>query len=421
MLRPSGFPEYSPAEQLVFDEVKDIIEKHYKFFWYSHIYTPAVESNKVLLSKSWDETSKQIFWLYGLAQWSEDLKDYSLHFDLTIPFARYILDHEWEITFPFKRYQTQPVRRGERSQRGRFKEFWQSDIDTVWRTDTKDSMIFYDAETLVVVANALEEIRKNYFSKKSITIHYNNRKLIDGLLEWYSQKEAIFSLFDKYYKIGTKKFEEELEKLTSNEDTQRILEFIKDPKNYLSHSKSREWIQELRELEDYLEKLNVKKHKLVFDPLITRGLDYYTSTVYEAFFDNDIEIGSISWGGRYDGLTGYIDPKKNFSGVGGSIGISRLVTLILEGGSDSKQTISDYLCVNFSETLTEILKIADRLRNEWYNIEVYPSANKLDKQFGYADKKWIPHVVILGEWEKKEWIYKIKNMKTWEETSKKLA
>jgi histidyl-tRNA synthetase len=154
-----------------------------------------------LLAKSGQETSKQIFGLYGLAQGGEDLKEYSLHFDLTIPFARYILDHEGEITFPFKRYQIQPVWRGERAQRGRFREFWQCDIDTVWRADSKESMSFYDAETLVVIANTLEEIKKDYFPTKSISIHYNDRKYLAKLLDGYSNKADVYMLFDKYYKI----------------------------------------------------------------------------------------------------------------------------------------------------------------------------------------------------------------------------
>lgn len=420
MFRPWGFPEYSPSEQAVFDNVKNIIEKHYKSFWYSHIYTPAVEANKVLLAKSWDETSKQIFWLYGLAQWWEDLKDYSLHFDLTIPFSRYILDHEWEITFPFKRYQIQPVRRGERAQRGRFREFRQCDIDTVRRDETKDSMIFYDAETLIVIANALDEIRLNHFPKKSIVIHYNNRKLINGLLEDYKNKDEIFWLFDKYYKIWEEKFEEELKNLTQGEDPNRILEFLKDPKKHLNNSTSEEWIKELLELEDCLEKLNVGKYKIIFDPFITRWLDYYTGSVYETFFEDDMALGSISSGWRYDWLTKYIDTKRNFSGVGWSIWISRIMALIFEIWEWINQFTTDYMCINFSETFWDISRIASKLRNEWNNVEIYPVADKLGKQFGYADKKWISNVVILWEWEKEKWIYKIKNMESWLETEVKL-
>lgn len=401
MYRPSGFPEYSPSEQVVFDSVKAIIEKHYTSFGYAHIHTPAVESNKVLLAKSGNETSKQIFGLYGLAQGGEDLKDYSLHFDLTIPFARYILDHEGELTFPFKRYQMQPVWRGERAQRGRFREFWQCDIDTVWRTDTNPlNMAFYDAETLIVIANILEEIRQEYFPNKSISIHYNDRKFLASMLDDLSNKDEIYTLFDKYYKIWAERFEEELKMLVGESKANTILSQIKNPKKNI----------ELQTLERFLQQLNVNNLKFVFDPFITRGLDYYTGTVYETFFDDDMGLGSISSGGRYDGLTGYIDPKRNFSGVWGSIGISRLMTLIFEQGQQKTSSTSDYLCVNFAETLWDIATLADKLRSEGHRVEIYPVADKLGKQFGYADKKWIEKVIILGENERDNKIYKVKNL-----------
>lgn len=405
VLRPGWFPEYSPAEQVIFDKIKYIIEEKYLSFWYSHIYTPAVESNKVLLAKSGNETSKQIFWLYGLAQWAEDIKDYSLHFDLTIPFARYILDHEGELIFPFKRYQTQPVRRGERAQRGRFREFWQSDIDTVWRWDTKDSMLLYDAETLIAVASIFEDLRKEY-SLSKVTVHYNDRRFLSQLLDKYPQKHELYSLFDKYYKIGKEQFFEELITIVWLEEAENIQKQIDNPiKN-----------PELVELEMYVNKLNTHNLQFMFDPFITRGLDYYTGMVYETFFDDDMALGSVSSWGRYENLTTYIDSKRNFSGVGWSIWISRIVTLLLEKGSSNLTNTTTHLCVNFSETLDDIAKIADILRDQWKYVEIYPVADKLGKQFAYADKKWIPYVVILWSGEKEAGIYKVKTLLTGEET-----
>lgn len=410
MFRPSWFPEYTPSEQAVFDKIKFIIENGYKSFWYSHIYTPAVESNKVLLAKSGNETSKQIFWLYGLAQWSEDLKEYSLHFDLTIPFARYILDHEWEITFPFKRYQIQPVRRWERAQRGRFREFRQCDIDTVRRDETKDSMIFYDAETLIVIWNIFQEIQREYLNIWKVTIHYNDRRFLSKLIDHYPNSSDLYSLFDKYYKIWKDKFDEELTTLIGKEEADKVQNQLKNPEKN----------PELLELESYIQKLNTNKIGLVFDPFITRWLDYYTGMVYETFFDEDMALGSISSGWRYENLTTYIDPKRNFSGVWWSIWISRLVSLILEKWIWTLKSRTTHLCINFTETLEEIVKIADKLRSEWKYVEIYPVADKLGKQFGYADKKWIPNVVILWEWEKEKWVYKIKHMITGEEIEVKL-
>lgn len=407
---PSWFPEYSPVDQAIFDNLKSIIEKHYSSFGYSHIHTPAVESNNVLLAKSGQETSKQIFGLYGLAQGGEDLKDYSLHFDLTIPFARYILDHEAEITFPFKRYQIQPVWRWERAQRWRFREFWQCDIDTVWRADTASSTIFYDAETLIVIGNIFKEITESKNLWK-VTIHYNDRKFLAKLLDHYPTKDELYSLFDKFYKIGKEKFDTELINLIGESEAKKIQDQISNPdKN-----------PELLELEKYITKLNTNNLSIVFDPFITRGLDYYTGMVYETFFDDDISLWSISSGWRYENLTTYIDAKRNFSGVGGSIGISRLVSLILEKGEGSLQNRTDYLCINFEETFADTAKIANKLRSEWNNVEIYPSPDKLGKQFTYADRKSIPYVVILGEWEKSEWIYKVKNMATGEEEIHKIS
>jgi len=406
VFRPGWFPEYTPTEQMVFDQIRSLIEAQYTSFGYAHIYTPAVESNAVLLAKSWNDTSKQIFGLYGMAQWAEDLKEYSLHFDLTIPFARYILDHEGSLVFPFKRYQIQPVWRGERAQRGRFREFRQCDIDTVRRADTSQSMLLYDAETLLVIANVFEQLRQLYFQGMSITVHYNDRRFLAKLLDHYPQKNELYVLFDKYYKIGKEKFEQELAVLVGDKQAEFILQSIAHPEKNT----------ELVELETLLDNMNIKKLNIVFDPFITRGLDYYTGMVYETFFDDDMALGSISSWWRYENLTTYIDPKRNFSGVGGSIGISRLVSLILEKNVCEVPVTTEYLCVNFSETFADISILAEQLRQQGKSVEIYPSADKLGKQFAYADKKWIPYVVILGEGEKAQKLYKVKDMKTGNET-----
>lgn len=182
-LRPSGFVEYSPSEQLKFDQLAQVITQSYEAFGYTHIHTPAVESNAVLLSKNGEETGKQIFGLYGLAQGAEDLKEYSLHFDLTVPFARYVLDRESTLTFPFKRYQMQPVRRGERAQKGRFREFVQCDIDVIWKKEQGDEHLFYDAEIIFTLSQTLAAILAKMEIKDRALLHISNRKLIKGFLE----------------------------------------------------------------------------------------------------------------------------------------------------------------------------------------------------------------------------------------------
>ena len=436
VLRPGWFPEYSPAEQLVFDEIKKIIEANYSQYGFAHIETPAVEANSVLLAKNGEDAGKQIFWLYGLAQGNEDTKDYALHFDLTVPFARYILDWEQEITFPFKRYQIQPVRRGERSQRGRFKEFRQSDIDVIWRQDirwwdqkiSEDSIgtnLYYDAEMLVVIAKTLHEIVAKFLWNKPFTLHINNRYLLAWFFAQFDEKVVpqLYNLLDKYYKISFDAFKEALAELVSASEVEKIVAFVQCnfdrlDANLADNDLYRRWYAELKEVLRFVDGLNQeKKYTIVWDPCIIRGLDYYTGTVYETLFDDDIALGSISSGGRYENLTGYINPKKsNYSWVGGSIWLSRMVYLILETMKPEHTTQTEYLFVHFSETIQDILMLANIFIKEGKTIEVYPSADKLGKQFTYADKKWIPHVVILGEGEKALKVYKIKNMKTGEES-----
>lgn len=427
VLRPWWFPEYSPAEQLVFDQVKAIIEAHYSQYGFAHIQTPAVESTNVLLAKNGEDAGKQIFWLYGLAQGKDDTKDYALHFDLTVPFARYILDRENDITFPFKRYQIQPVRRGERSQRGRFKEIWQSDIDVIWQETEKwilGKNLYYDAEMLVVIAKTLHAIVTKFLWNKPFTVHVNNRYLLAWFFSQFDEKviPQLYNLLDKYYKMWFETFQKELAELVSPADVQKILVFVQsnfdrlDP-NLVDNDLYRRWYQELQEVLRFVDGLNQeKKYTIIWDPYIIRGLDYYTGTVYETFFDDDISLGSISSGGRYENLTWYINPKKsNYSGVGWSIWLSRMVYLILETMKPEHTTQTEYLFVHFPETIQDILMLANVFINEGKNVEVYPSAEKLGKQFAYADKKWIPQVVIFGEGERDLKRYKIKNMKTGEE------
>ena len=427
VLRPGWFPEYSPAEQIIFDQIQKIIEKNYKQYGYAHIQTPAVEANSVLLSKNGEDAGKQIFWLYWLAQGKDDTKEYSLHFDLTVPFARYVLDHENDIVFPFKRYQIQPSRRGERSQRGRFKELWQADIDVIWSDQNAwgiGKYLIYDSETLFVLLKTLEEIKNNFLPAKKISMHINNRYLLSWFLEQFAiDPKLIYSLFDRYYKIGQAKFVEELATIwLSVIEQKKIIEFTTTKLEDLTESfapseKFLKWLTELKEVMKHIGLLNTSYgFSFIYDPFIVRGLDYYTGTVYEVYFDDDMWLWSISGWWRYENLTWYIDPKKDFySWVGWSIWLSRMTFLILENIKVTQATMADYLFINFDSTIADIYVLATTFVNEGKNIEIYPTADKLSKQFAYADKKWIPYVVILWEWEFKDQKYKIKNMKTGEE------
>lgn len=429
-LRPSGFPEYSPGQQLIFDKLKATIEQNYQAFGYTHIHTPAVEKNEVLLSKNGEETGKQIFGLYGMAQGSEDLKDYGLHFDLTVPFARYTLDWEHQLTFPFKRYQIQPVWRGERAQKGRYREFFQCDIDVIWKGEK--SYLYYDAEIIATLGQTLSEVLKVCELEDLAVFHISNKKLIKAFLASISsdekQAKAISNLIDKYSKIGEENFVATLEQDLgiSPEIVKKILTFIAFQTSDLGQLETisgfdeselfKEGLEELKTVLSFLEQMK-SAMQLNFawkvDLKIIRGLDYYTGTIFEAVLKNDEKLGSICGGGRYENLTGYIDPKRNdYCGVGGSIGISRILGKVFEEQKNQKQTVADYLFLHFEENFENILQLAGQFAQKGQTFELFPSPEKLGKQFAYADKKGIPFVVVFGEGEKEQGLYKIKNMQS---------
>ena len=435
-LRPSGFVEYSPSEQRIFDQLISEIQNQFQLFWYTHIHTPAVESNTVLLSKNWEETWKQIFWLYGLAQWASDLKDYALHFDLTVPFARYVLDWENDLTFPFKRFQIQPVWRGERAQKGRYREFWQCDIDVIWRRDDEKTVLYYDGETILTLMHALNAVLSKLEINDEAVFHISNRKLIIWLLNdlvWEEKTPVVCSYIDKRRKIWAENFVASLvDAWIKKSDAEKINEIIshtysvKEIDKLCEKKLFCEWLEELKSTVNFFENWEEstwEKLNYVIDLQIIRGLDYYSGTVFEAMLKWDEWLGSICWWGKYDHLTWYLNPKKDiYAWFGGSIWISRLLSKIFweEGWKIEQKTATEYLFLNFEETKNQILKLMNKFQKEWNNCELYYQSDKLGKQFGYADKKWIPYVVILGEWELGEWVYKIKNMQTWEEKIEKL-
>ncbi len=363
-LRPSGFPEYSPAQQLIFDQITEIITRNYKQFGYTHIHTPAVEKNTTLLAKNGEETWKQIFGLYGMSQGASDLKDYGLHFDLTVPFARYTLDREHALTFPFKRYQIQPVWRGERAQKGRFREFFQCDIDVIWKGE-KD-YLYYDAEIIATLGQTLTNIIQSTNLNDNITFHINNKKIVKSFLAEISenpeQAQAISNLIDKFDKIGAEKFESSLiEDLNiSGENKDKILTFI---------SFCTPELEKLNELE-----------KLSSDETFQQGI-------------NELET-----------VLSLLDQIKS------TLNLSFNTTI----------DMADYLIVNFENSFETWLSLIAHLKSQGHNFEYYPNPDKLGKQFAYADKKGIPFVIICGKGEKEQGIYKIKDMKTGEESIHKL-
>ena len=421
MLRVSGFGELLPEEKIIEEKLFQIIKENYQKVGYTPIETPAVERNSVLTAKWWNEVSKQIFWLYGLAQGCEkDTKDYSLHFDLTVPFARYVIDHKSQLNFPFKRSQIQKVRRWERAQRWRFREFYQADIDVIWETNPDNNYIFYDAEIIFTLTNTLKQIFSTFNLDYSFKVKINNKKIITGFLKgiWLEDKiTQITTIIDKKDKISPEEFTKLLqqEQLTPDQIDQIFTFISSDLENISQLSQEPEFlagIEELKEVLNYLGKLNIQEYEVDFG--IVRGLDYYTGTVFETFIEEEERsLWSIASGWRYENFTKFIDPKTNFSGVWGSIGVSRLESFLFEKISSSQKTTTEYLILNFPETTAKCLELFNKLLQQNKKVEFYPQPDKLKKQFKYADKKWIKYCIILGENELQENCYILKDMKTW--------
>lgn len=402
MLRPWWFIEYSPKEQKVFDILHKTIEETFAQYGYQHIHTPAVESVDVL-KKWWDEVSKQIFGLYGLAQWSADTKDYALHFDLTVPFARYVLDQQNELAFPFKRYQIQPVWRGERSQKWRYKEFRQADIDVIWKTkDDKWYNAVYDADCIMTLANTLHSlIQKVWLRGSRVVIRYNNKAFMLAVCDrlGITNTAELFALLDKYYKLPKADFDSKLATLLTIEQSQEFTKL----RNINNHTDSFPEIQEfIAPLMDSFV-IEVKANRptqaeIVYDPTIVRGLDYYTGTVFETFIDDRKELGSVCSWWAYANLTEFLDPKQSFSGIGGSIGLSRLMSVLVEDYNIMETFVpqeESYLIIHEEKTASQAQDIVVQLRNSGKIAELYPLPDKLDKQFKYAEKKGISYIVQI--------------------------
>lgn len=414
MYRPGWFPEFNPEQQYVFDKIIATVTKVFEQYNFSHIWTPAVEPVEIL-KKGGDVVDKQVFGLFGLAQWVEDVKDYALHFDLTIPLARYILDHQQDITFPFKRYQMQPVWRGERTKRGRFKEFWQFDVDVVWPSKT-DVGVWYDIETVAVMDKAMHAVCQEYDLPIDFIVKISHLGLTKSFLQSFSLDEevldAVLSLLDGYYKIEHELFVEKLRALVSDELVSKIELLIE--KKDISLMKEYEHFADMQEILQWLEKLGVSYE---YDICIVRGHNYYKGMVCERFEKGDVAFGSLAAGGRYDNITDFIDKKHSFSGVGTSLG--RFVYLAVEKLQNLKREDS-YMFVNFAETYDDILGLYAKFLATGKRCEIYPTAAKLGKQFEYADKRGITHVVILGEWEKEAGSFKIKDLASGEESEQNM-
>ena len=408
-----GFMELKPNEQILFNQIKEKIEESYKRFGFLPLDTPILELSEVLLAKAGGETEKQI---YRFTR-GDDL---AMRFDLTVPLAKYVSKNYGELQFPFRRYQIGKVYRGERPQKGRFREFYQADIDIIGDGELS---IMNDAEIPSIIYTTFKSLGFDDF-----TIRINNRKILNGLFEYLNIVELsteIMRIIDKLEKIGKENVKLELLKLNIEEEiVDKILEFISISgdneekiealeKLNIKNEVFEKGLFELREVVKYIRLFGVPEENFSIDLTIARGLDYYTGTVYETFLDNYREIGSVCSGGRYDNLAeNYTD--KSLPGVGIAIGVTRLFDQLndLKLIKTEKESISDVLVISTSDDVSECLPIANTFRKEGINTEVYMNDKKMKAKFKYADKLKIPYVAIIGEDEVKENKVSLKNLVT---------
>lgn len=412
-----GFMELLPSEQILFDDMKQKIEKSYQKFGFLPIDTPIIEYAEVLLAKAGGETEKQIY------RFEKGDTDIALRFDLTVPLAKYVAKNYGNLSFPFRRYQIGKVYRGEKAQKGRYREFYQCDIDIIGDGELS---VINDAELPSVIYNIFKELGFDDF-----TIRINNRKILNGLFESLNQKEnatEILRIIDKIEKIGKEAVIEELEKIEIPSDAiNKIMDFIEiegttDEKlqklNELN-IKNEEFetgLDELTQVVKYVRIFGIPEANFKVDLTIARGLDYYTGTVYETFLNQYRELGSVCSGGRYENLAEYYTDKQ-LPGVGISIGLTRLFYKLneLQLIKAEKKSIAEVLVVPMVQDLTVPIQIATDLRKKGISTEVYLNDKKLKAKMKYADKLEIPYVIVVGEDEINSGIVKIKNMKTGEE------
>ncbi len=413
----SGFMELLPQQQMYFENMLSIIRETYEGHGFFPLDTPIIEASEVLLAKGGGETEKQIY------RFEKGDTDLSLRFDLTVPLAKYVAMYQGQLTFPFRRYQIGKVYRGERAQRGRFREFYQADIDII---GSESLAIENDGEMVVLISQVFEKLGlENY------TIHINNRKILTGFYEMLGLAEKssdIMRIVDKLEKIGKESVLELLEKEGISKG-QEILDFMDNSKKSMEEfwkalkayeGKNTTFDLGVAELEQVCNYLYATLPENLLDTVdldlsIARGLDYYTGTVYETTLNAHPEIGSICSGGRYDNLAEYYTIKK-LPGVGISIGLTRLFYIMEEKGYLNPHFLSAPCDVLFLP-MSQEKEYMERIRNATSHLkgkyQIYTENKKMKQKFAYADKLGIPYVVIVGEEEmSQDNIVLAKDMKT---------
>ena len=411
----SGFMELLPEKQVQFDRMMELLRRSYSLYGFTPLDTPIIEASEVLLAKAGGETEKQIY------RFTKGDTDLSLRFDLTVPLAKYVALHYAELSFPFRRFQIGKVYRGERAQRGRFREFYQADIDVIGdgRLD-----ITNEAEIPAIIYNTFTALGLRRFQ-----IRVNNRKILNGfyaMLGLTNKAPDIMRTVDKLDKIGPKKVKELLlaEDIgLTGEAADEILKFIAiqgDNGQVLTaledyrgrNERFDQGLDELTTVVKYLAAFGVPEDHFAVDLTIARGLDYYTGTVYETTMLDHPEIGSICSGGRYDNLAEYYTDKQ-LPGVGISIGLTRLFYVLSEQGmlnGDMNTAPTDVLILPMTDDLSPAISFASRLRQAGIRTQLYTEQKKFKQKMSYADKLGVPYVVFLGEDEVRQGAVSVKDM-----------
>ena len=398
----SGFMELLPARQVHMERIMEILRRSYSLYGFTPLDTPLIEASEVLLAKGGGDTEKQIY------RFTKGDTDLSLRFDLTVPLAKYVALHYSELTFPFRRFQIGKVYRGERAQRGRFREFYQADIDIIG--DGKLD-ITNEAEIPSIIYKTFSTL-----GLKRFQIRVNNRKILNGFYSMLGLTEKsgdIMRTVDKLDKIGAEKVKTLLmgEEIALNEEqAEEILKFIAitgtnaEVLTALDEYKGRnemfdQGLSELNTVVKYLAAFGVPEENFAVDLTIARGLDYYTGTVYETTMLDHPEIGSICSGGRYDNLAEYYT-EKQLPGVGISIGLTRLFFVLEDQGllnDDLLTSPSDVLVLPMTEDLSAAIAAATTLRDAGIRTQIHAEQKKFKQKLSYADKLGIPYVLLLGE------------------------
>ena len=413
MIQPSTLPgmmELLPEDQMVFDTIKRIIVDVFIKNAFFSIDTPAIEKLDVLLSKGGGETSKQVYRI------DSSKKNQGLRFDLTVPLAKYVSMYMQDLAFPFRRYQIAKVYRGERNQKGRYKEFYQCDIDII---GNEKLSLYNDAEIVKCMYEALKSIDVPDFE-----FQFNNRKILNGYFSYLGIEdfESCLRIIDKLDKIGIDNVKEELSKLNlDNEKIDSILNFLQiDGTNQEIIEKLESLnidnelfvcgLEELKFVYDDILSLGVSPDNIKINLSITRGLDYYTGSVFETFFKEYREIGSICSGGRYDSLANNFT-KSKLPGVGMSIGLTRLFYQLQELNLvKGQQNNFDCIIIPMKGYEKNAVKLMNDLRSSSVRCMSYLEDDKLKKKFNYADKLSVKYVIIIGQDEVEQNKFTLRNM-----------